>query len=69
LVRNQIADQAKTHGMSEEEVISKVMLMKQAVKKFVKTESLGALCVFLASDNAELITGTSIPVDGGWTAQ
>jgi 3-hydroxybutyrate dehydrogenase len=69
LVRNQIADQAKTHGMSEEEVISKVMLAKQAVKKFVKTESLGALCVFLASDHAELITGTSIPVDGGWTAQ
>lgn len=69
LVRGQIADQAKTHNMSEEEVIAKVMLAKHAVKKFVKTESLGALCVFLASEHAELITGTSIPVDGGWTAQ
>ena len=69
LVRNQITDQAKTHGMSEEEVISKVMLAKQAVKKFVNTESLGALCVFLSTDHAALITGTSIPVDGGWTAQ
>ncbi|HEU4718390.1 MAG TPA: 3-hydroxybutyrate dehydrogenase [Bacteroidia bacterium] len=69
LVRGQIADQAKTHHMSEEEVIAKVMLVKHAVKKFVKTESLGALCVFLASDHAELITGTAIPVDGGWNAQ
>jgi 3-hydroxybutyrate dehydrogenase len=69
LVRNQIADQAKTHNMSEEDVISKIMLQKHAVKKFVKPESLGALCVFLASDHAELITGTAIPVDGGWTAQ
>lgn len=69
LVRNQIADQAKTHNMSEKDVIEKVMLAKQAVKKFVKTESIGALCVFLASDHAELITGASIPVDGGWTAQ
>jgi 3-hydroxybutyrate dehydrogenase len=69
LVRGQVADQAKTHGMSEEEVIAKVMLVKHAVKKFVKTESLGALCVFLASEHAELITGTAIPVDGGWNAQ
>lgn len=69
LVRGQIADQAKTHQMSEEEVIAKVMLVKHAVKKFVKTESLGALCVFLASEHAELITGTAIPVDGGWNAQ
>lgn len=69
LVRGQVADQAKTHGMSEEDVIAKVMLVKHAVKKFVQTESLGALCVFLASDHAELITGTAIPVDGGWNAQ
>ncbi|MBI3511520.1 MAG: 3-hydroxybutyrate dehydrogenase [Bacteroidetes bacterium] len=55
LVRNQIKDQAKTHNMSEEEVISKVMLQKHAIKKFVKTESLGALCVFLSGDHAELI--------------
>lgn len=69
LVRGQITDQAKTHQMSEEEVVAKVMLVKHAVKKFVKTESLGALCVFLASEHAELITGTAIPVDGGWNAQ
>ncbi|HLG04049.1 MAG TPA: 3-hydroxybutyrate dehydrogenase [Bacteroidia bacterium] len=69
LVRGQIAGQAKTHGMSEADVISKVMLAKHAVKKFVQPDSLGELCVFLASDHAELITGTAIPVDGGWIAQ
>lgn len=69
LVRGQIADQAKTHNMSEAEVISKVMLAKHAVKKFVSTESLGALCLFLASDHAEVMTGNAIPVDGGWNAQ
>jgi 3-hydroxybutyrate dehydrogenase len=69
LVRGQIADQAKTHNMSEADVISKVMLAKHAVKKFVSTESLGALCVFLASDHAEVMTGNAIPMDGGWSAQ
>ncbi len=69
LVRNQIADQAKTHQMSEEDVIAKVMLVKHAVKKFASVESLGALCVFLCSEHADLITGTALPVDGGWSAQ
>lgn len=69
LVEKQIADQAKTHGIPESEVISKIMLYKQAVKDFVSVESLGALAVFLASENGALITGTAIPVDGGWSAQ
>ena len=69
LVRNQIADQAKLHNMTQEEVIEKVMLIKHPIRKFVRPESIGALCVFLASDHAELITGTAIPIDGGWNAQ
>lgn len=69
LVRNQIKDQAKTHGISEAEVISKVMLVKQPVKQFVKVEDIGALCVFLCSDAGNLITGTALPIDGGWNAQ
>ena len=69
LVRNQIAEQAKAHGMTEEEVIEKVMLLKHPIKKFVQPESIGALCVFLASDHGTLITGTAIPMDGGWSAQ
>jgi 3-hydroxybutyrate dehydrogenase len=69
LVEGQIKDQAKAHNMTEDEVVEKVMLKKQAIKDFVTLESLGSLAVFLASEHGALITGTAIPVDGGWTAQ
>jgi len=69
LVEKQIDDQAKAHGISKEEVISKVMLYKQAVKEFIPVEVLGQLALFLASETATTITGTAIPVDGGWNAQ
>ena len=69
LVEKQIADQAKTHNIHESEVINKIMLAKQAVKEFVPVETLGQLAVLLASDGAATITGTAIPVDGGWNAQ
>ena len=69
LVEKQIAGQAKAHNMSESEVINKVMLYKQAVKEFIPVETLGKLAVFLASESAATITGTALPVDGGWNAQ
>jgi len=69
LVEKQIADQAKAHNLTEAEVISKVMLAKQAVKDFITVESLGQMALFLASEGAKTITGTAIPVDGGWSAQ
>jgi 3-hydroxybutyrate dehydrogenase len=69
LVEKQIADQAKAHNLSESEVVTKVMLQKQAVKEFISVESLGQLALFLASDSASTLTGTAIPVDGGWNAQ
>lgn len=68
LVEKQIADQAKAHHMSEAEVVSKVMLLKQAVKEFVSVETLGQVALMLAADSASTLTGASIPVDGGWNA-
>ncbi|GAB4203539.1 MAG: 3-hydroxybutyrate dehydrogenase [Bacteroidia bacterium] len=69
LVEKQIDDQAKAHGLSKEEVVSKVMLYKQAVKEFVSVELLGQMALFLASEQASTLTGAAIPIDGGWNAQ
>ncbi len=69
LVEKQIADQAKAHNMSPEDVINKVMLYKQAVKEFVSLETLGQMALLLAAEYSNTITGTAIPIDGGWNAQ
>lgn len=69
LVEGQIKDQATAHNMTEEEVVAKVMLKKQPIKDFVKVEDLGDLALFLASESAQMMTGASIPIEGGWSAQ
>lgn len=69
LVEAQIPDTAKARGLTEEEIVRDVLLGAQPTKQFVTTEQLGALAVFLCSDDAASITGAAIPVDGGWTAQ
>lgn len=69
LVEKQIPDTAKARGISEEEVVRDVLLAAQPTKKFVTTEELGALAVFLCSDAGASINGAALPVDGGWTAQ
>lgn len=69
LVEGQVADTAKARGITEDEVKSDVMLKAQPTKEFVTVEQLGAVCVFLAGEAAASITGTSLPVDGGWVAQ
>jgi 3-hydroxybutyrate dehydrogenase len=69
LVENQIEDTAKARGISREDVIETVLLAAQPSKKFATVKELGALAVFLCSDAAQSITGTALPVDGGWVAQ
>jgi 3-hydroxybutyrate dehydrogenase len=68
LVEAQIPDQMKTHNMSRDEVIKNVMLDRQPSKQFATVEQLGGTVVFLCSPAADQITGTTISVDGGWTA-
>jgi 3-hydroxybutyrate dehydrogenase len=68
LVENQIDDTAKARGISREEVIRDVLLAAQPNKRFATVEEIGALAVFLSSPAGQSITGTALPVDGGWTA-
>lgn len=69
LVEQQIADQAKAHGISEQEVMEKVILTRQAVKRLLEPEEVAELAVFLCTDQASGITGTHIAMDLGWTAR
>ena len=68
LVEKQIDDQAKSHNIARDAVIRDVFLKNQPTKRFATVEEMGALAVFLCSDGAASITGTALPVDGGWTA-
>ncbi|MEX5728962.1 3-hydroxybutyrate dehydrogenase [Rhodovulum iodosum] len=68
LVEAQIPDTMEKYGMDRDEVIEKVMLERQPSKEFATVEQMGGTAVFLCSDAAAQITGTTISVDGGWTA-
>lgn len=68
LVEAQIPDQMKAHNMDRETVIREVMLLRQPSRQFATVEQVGGTAVFLCSAAADQVTGTTISVDGGWTA-
>jgi 3-hydroxybutyrate dehydrogenase len=68
LVEAQIPDQMRTHKLDRETVIREVMLARQPSKQFATTDQVGGTAVFLCSPAADQITGTTISIDGGWTA-
>lgn len=68
LVEAQIPDQMKKHGMDRETVIREVMLDRQPSREFATVEQIGGTALYLCSDAAAQVTGTTISVDGGWTA-
>lgn len=68
LVEGQIADQAKAHNMTEDEVVREVMLARQPSRRFVDVDELAGLALFLSTPAGRSMTGRSITVDGGWTA-
>ncbi|MGB3486037.1 MAG: 3-hydroxybutyrate dehydrogenase [Mycobacterium sp.] len=69
LVASQIADQARTHGIGEDEVLAKILLTESAIKRLVEPEEVAALVGWLASPMAGMVTGASYTMDGGWSAR
>lgn len=68
LVEAQIPSTAKEYNMTKEEAVEKVILDRQPSKEFATVEQLGGLAVYLCSESAAQITGTTLSMDGGWTA-
>ena len=69
LVEEQIADQARTHQLTHDEVLEKVMLTPAAIKRLIRPEEIASLVVYLCSEEAGVITGADWAIDLGWTAQ
>ncbi|QFS93907.1 D-beta-hydroxybutyrate dehydrogenase [Mycobacterium sp. THAF192] len=69
LVTKQIADQARTHNIGEDEVVAEILLKESAVKRLVEPEEVGSLVGWLASPHASMVTGASYTMDGGWSAR
>lgn len=68
LVEKQIADQARTHGISEDEVVEKIMLTRSHVKRLIEPEEVAELVLFLTGPASASMSGTSYPIDVAWTA-
>ncbi len=69
LVEQQIAAQALVHGIDEDEVVPKVMLTESAIKRLVEPREVASLVLWLAGDDARMVTGASYTMDGGWSAR
>jgi 3-hydroxybutyrate dehydrogenase len=69
LVEKQIGDQARLHGIAEEEVVEQVMLTESAIKRLIEPEEVADLVAWLAGPTAGYVTGASLSIDGGWTAR
>ena len=69
LVTKQIADQAKVHGISEDKVVTEILLKESAIKRLVEPEEVASLVGWLASPTAGMVTGASYTMDGGWSAR
>lgn len=68
LVEKQLADQAKAHGIPENEVLEKVLLTQNAIKRLIEPEEVAQLATFLCGEGAWSITGTAQQMDAGWLA-
>lgn len=69
LVTKQIGDQARTHGIAEEDVVRDVLLTESAIKRLVEPAEVASLVCWLATPDAAMVTGASYTMDGGWSAR
>lgn len=69
LVEAQLPDQARIHGLSEADVVEKVMLTESVIKRLVEPDEVAALALWLAGPDAGMVTGASHVIDGGWSAR
>ena len=69
LVENQIADQARIHNITEDEVLERVLLTESAIKRLVEPAEVASLVGWLAGADAAMVTGASYTMDGGWSAR
>ncbi|MCX5243547.1 3-hydroxybutyrate dehydrogenase [Streptomyces prunicolor] len=68
LVERQLTDQAQAHGIPEERVLTEVLLQDSAVKRLIEPEEVAEAVAYLCGPHASFVTGTSLVLDGGWTA-
>ncbi|MFD6876657.1 MULTISPECIES: 3-hydroxybutyrate dehydrogenase [unclassified Streptomyces] len=68
LVERQIAAQAAAHGIPPEQVVDEVLLRGSAIKRLIEPEEVAAVALWLCGPHTGHVTGTSLPMDGGWTA-
>ena len=68
LVENQVADQAKAHGMSEESVLEDVILAPHAVKRLIEPDEVAEVVAFLLGPGGRAFTGAPVTMDLGWSA-
>jgi 3-hydroxybutyrate dehydrogenase len=68
LVEKQIADQARVHGVPESEVVSRILLTQNAVKRLIEPSEVAKSVVYLCQDEAWSVTGAALTMDAGWLA-
>lgn len=69
LVEDQIDDQARSHGIGRNEVVEQIMLAPAVIKRLIEPEEVAELVAYLCGPHGSFLTGSSLPIDGGWTAR